>query len=209
MFNRLLIIGCGLIGSSILRAASSKKLSKKIFVYEKSNKNISEVKKLKISCQILKNLNKDISDIDFVIICTPMSEYHRIIPKLNAHLSSKSIITDVGSTKINVLKLIKKQLKKKLKWIQSHPITGSEVSGPEYGNKNLFLNKWCVIIREKTTNLKKLKVLKKFWKKLGSKVKVMNSKQHDIIFSITSHLPHLIAYNLVKTATDFEKKKKT
>ena len=75
MFNRLLIIGCGLLGSSILRAASSKKLSKKIFIYEISNKNISEVKKLKIPCQILKNLNKDISDIDFVIMCTPMSEY--------------------------------------------------------------------------------------------------------------------------------------
>ena len=204
MFNRLLIIGCGLIGSSILRAASSKKLSKKIFIYEKSNKNISEVKKLKIPCQILKNLNKDISDIDFVIICTPMSEYHKIIPKLNAHLSSKSIITDVGSTKTNVLKLIKKQLEKKLKWIPSHPIAGSEVSGPEYGNKNLFLNKWCVIIREKTTNLKKLKVLKKFWKKLGSQVIFMNANNHDKIFSITSHLPHLIAYNLIKTAKDFE-----
>ena len=182
MFNRLLIIGCGLIGSSILRAVSSKKLSKKIFVYEKSNKNISKIKKLKISCQILKNLNKSISGIDFVIICTPMSEYPSIIPKLNAHLDSKSIITDVGSTKINVLKLIKKKLKKKLKWIPSHPIAGSEVSGPEYGNKNLFINKWCVIIREKTTNLKKLKVLKKFWKKLGSQIIFMNVNNHDKIF---------------------------
>ena len=103
------------------------------------------------------------------------------------------------------MKLIKKQLEKKLKWIPSHPIAGSEVSGPEYGNKNLFLNKWCVIIKEKTTNLKKLKVLKKFWKKLGSQVILMNANSHDKIFSITSHLPHLIAYNLIKTAKDFEK----
>jgi len=205
MFNRLLIIGCGLLGSSILRAASNKKLSKKIFIYEKSNKNISEVKKLKIPCQILKNLNKDISDIDFVIICTPMSEYHKIIPKLNAHLSSKSIITDVGSTKTNVLKLIKKQLEKKLKWIPSHPIAGSEVSGPEYGNKNLFLNKWCIIIKEKKQNSKKINLLKKFWKKIGSKVVLMNPVNHDKIFSITSHLPHLIAYNLIKTAQDSQK----
>ena len=106
--------------------------------------------------------------------------------------------------KSNVLKLIKKQLEKKLKWIPSHPIAGSEVSGPKYGNKNLFLNKWCVIIKEKTTNLKKLKVLKKFWKKLGSQVIFMNANNHDKIFSITSHLPHLIAYNLIKTAKDFE-----
>ena len=208
MFNRLLIVGCGLIGSSVLRAVSNRKLSKKIFVYEKSKKNILKIKKLKISCQILKSLNKDISNIDFVIICTPMSEYQKIIPKLNIYLGTKSLITDVGSTKINILNLIKKKLIKKLNWISSHPIAGSEVSGPEYGNKNLFLNKWCVLIKEKRTNLKELKTLKKFWKKLGSQVIVMNANIHDKVFSVTSHLPHLIAYNLIKTAKDFEKVQK-
>ena len=208
MFNRLLIVGCGLIGSSVLRAVSNRKLSKKIFVYEKSKKNISKIKKLKISCQILKSLNKDISNIDFVIICTPMSEYQKIIPKLNIYLGTKSLITDVGSTKINVLNLIKKKLIKKLNWISSHPIAGSEVSGPEYGNKNLFLNKWCVLIKEKGTNLKEFKTLKKFWKKLGSQVIIMNANIHDKVFSVTSHLPHLIAYNLIKTAKDFEKVQK-
>ena len=208
MFNRLLIVGCGLIGSSILRAVSNRKLSKKIFVYEKSKKNISKIKKLKISCQILKSLNKDISNIDFVIICTPMSEYQKIIPKLNIYLGTKSLITDVGSTKINILNLIKKKLIKKLNWISSHPIAGSEVSGPEHGNKNLFLNKWCVLIKEKRTILKELKTLKKFWKKLGSQVIVMNANIHDKVFSVTSHLPHLIAYNLIKTAKDFEKVQK-
>ena len=208
MFNRLLIVGCGLIGSSVLRAVSNRKLSKKIFVYEKSKKNISKIKKLKISCQILKSLNKDISNIDFVIICTPMSEYQKIIPKLNIYLGTRSLITDVGSTKINVLNLIKKKLIKKLNWISSHPIAGSEVSGPEHGNKNLFLNKWCVLIKEKRTNLKELKTLKKFWKKLGSQVIVMNANIHDKVFSVTSHLPHLIAYNLIKTAKDFEKVQK-
>ena len=89
-----------------------------------------------------------------------------------------------------------------------HPITGSEVSGPLHGDKNLFKKKWCVLIKEKSFNKSHLSKLQSFWKKLGSKVIFMNSKQHDIIFSITSHLPHLIAYNLVKTATDFEKQKK-
>ena len=208
MFNRLLIVGCGLIGSSVLRAVSNRKLSKKIFVYEKSKKNISKIKKLKISCQILKSLNKDISNIDFVIICTPTSEYQKIIPKLNIYLGTKSLITDVGSTKINILNLIKKKLIKKLNWISSHPIAGSEMSGPEYGNKNLFLNKWCVLIKEKGTNLKEFKTLKKFWKKLGSQVIIMNANIHDKVFSVTSHLPHLIAYNLIKTAKDFEKVQK-
>ena len=88
----------------------------------------------------------------------------------------------------------------------SHPISGSEVSGPENGSKNLFLNKWCIIIRDKNKN--KLKVLVRFWKKLGSKVIFMDPIEHDKIFSITSHLPHLIAYNLIKTAQDFQKKNK-
>ena len=134
-----------------------------------------------------------------------MSEYAKIIPKLNLYLSTKSIITDVGSTKINVLNLINKKLRKKLNWISSHPIAGSEVSGPEYGNKHLFLNKWCILIKSGNTKLKQLVILKRFWKKLGSQVIVMNPTNHDKIFSVTSHLPHLIAYNLIKTAKDSEK----
>ena len=118
------------------------------------------------------------------------------------------LITDVGSTKQNIIKLKNKILNKKFNWISSHPIAGSEVSGPEYGNKNLFLNKWCVIIKEKKQNSKKTNLLKKFWKKIGSKVVLMNQVNHDKIFSITSHLPHLIAYNLIKTAQDSQKVQK-
>ena len=205
MFKKVLIIGCGLIGSSILRAIHSKKLSKKTFVFEKSKKNISKIKKIKSNCKFIKSINSEISDVDFVIICTPMSEYNKIIQKLNKSLKKNCLITDVGSTKKNITKLKNKILSKKLQWISSHPIAGSEVSGPEYGNKNLFLNKWCVIIREKKQNLRKINLLKKFWKKIGSKVVLMNSINHDKIFSITSHLPHLIAYNLIKTAQDSQK----
>ena len=205
MFKKVLIIGCGLIGSSILRAVHSKKLSKKIFVLEKSKKNISKIKKIKSNCKFIKSINSEISDVDLVIICTPMSQYKKIIQRLNKSLKVNCFITDVGSTKQNIIKLKNKILNKKLHWISSHPIAGSEVSGPEYGNKNLFLNKWCVIIREKQQNLKKINLLKKFWKKIGSKVVLMNPVNHDKIFSITSHLPHLIAYNLIKTAQDSQK----
>ena len=134
-----------------------------------------------------------------------MSQYKKIIEKLNKILKASCIITDVGSTKKNIIKLKNKFLNKKLDWISSHPIAGSEVSGPEYGNKNLFLNKWCVIIKEKRQNIKKTNLLIKFWKKIGSKVVLMNPVIHDKIFSITSHLPHLIAYNLIKTAQDSQK----
>ncbi len=205
MFKKVLIIGCGLIGSSILRVIKSKKLSKKIFVYEKSKKNISKIKKINSSCVIVKQINNKINDVDFVIICTPMNEYKKIIEKLNKNLKTNCLITDVGSTKKNIIELKNKLLSKKLQWISSHPIAGSEVSGPEYGSKNLFLNKWCVIISEKKQNFKKKNLLKKFWKKIGSKIVLMNSVNHDKIFSITSHLPHLIAYNLIKTAQDSQK----
>ena len=205
MFKKVLIIGCGLIGSSILRAINSKKLSKKTFVLEKSKTNISKIKKIKSNCKFIKSINKEISDVDLVIICTPMSQYKKIIQRLNKSLKAGCLITDVGSTKQNIIKLKNKILNKKLYWVLSHPIAGSEVSGPEYGNKNLFLNKWCVIIKEKKQNSKKINLLKKFWKKIVSKVVLMNPVNHDKIFSITSHLPHLIAYNLIKTAQDSQK----
>ena len=208
MFKNVLIIGCGLIGSSVLRALYNKKLSKKIYVLEKSKKYISKIKKIKTNCKFIKSLNHEISNIDLVIICTPMSEYKKLIPKLNQSLNSKCLITDVGSTKKNIINLKNKLLDKKLDWISSHPIAGSEVSGPEYGNKNLFVNKWCIIIKEKKNKLKKINLLKEFWKKIGSKVIFMNPNDHDKIFSITSHLPHLIAYNLIKTAQDFQKNQK-
>ena len=206
--KNILIIGCGLIGSSILRAARARKVSNNIYIYEKSKKNILIIKKLKIGCKVINKLKNISINFDLVIFCTPMSQYSNFISKINKFITNKTIITDVGSTKELSFKKVKQQLKKNITWIPSHPIAGSEVSGAEYGDKNLFKNKWCVLIKEKNINKTHLSRLRLFWKKLGSKVITMNSKQHDIIFSITSHLPHLIAYNLVKTATDFEKRKK-
>ena len=206
--KNILIIGCGLIGSSLLRAIVKKKLSKKIFVYEKSKVNILKIKKMKLPCFITKDLKNIIPKSNLIIFCTPMSEYEKIILKINKYLQSKTIITDVGSSKESSLALIKKKLKKNISWISSHPITGSEVSGPEFGDSNLFLGKWCILIREKNSNKKNLIFLEKFWKKIGSRVTKMDSKKHDVVFSMTSHLPHLIAYNLVKSAQDFEKQKK-
>ncbi len=206
MFKKILIIGCGLIGSSILRGSITKKISKHYFVYEKSHKNIQKIKKISNKIRILKILDNKLSDVDLVVLSTPMSEYEKIIPNLNRYLNKNCLITDVGSTKENILKLKNKRLSKSLDWITSHPISGSEVSGPEYGTKNLFVNKWCVVVNDK--NKTKQNKLLKFWKKLGSKVIIMDAKTHDKIFSITSHLPHLIAYNLIKTAQDFQKKQK-
>ena len=206
--KNILIIGCGLLGSSLVRKISKKKISKKIFIYEKSRKNIEKIKKLKLKGTIVKKLKDVVPHTDFIIFCTPMSEYKKIILKINDHLSSDHIITDIGSAKLKSNEIIRKNLKKKIFWTSSHPIAGSEVSGPENGKEDLFENKWCVLIKDKKTNINHLNFLRSFWKKVGSKTVVMDSEKHDKIFSMTSHLPHLIAYNLVKSAQDFEKKQR-
>ena len=206
--KNILIIGCGLLGSSLVRKISKKKLSKNIFIHEKSKKNLKKIKKLGLKVKILKNLKLNSLNFDLIILCTPMSQYKNIILKINKYLKPKTILTDVGSSKLEISKMIKKNLKKDIFWTSSHPIAGSEVSGPEYGSVDLFENKWCVLIKDKKFNSKHMNFLSKFWKKIGSKVVVMNSNKHDKIFSMTSHLPHLIAYNLVMSAQDFEKKQK-
>ena len=206
--NNILIIGCGLLGSSLLRRIHKKKIVSKIFIYEKSKKNIKKFKKLKLPGILIKRPEDVVSQSKLIIICTPMSEYKKIILKMNKSFQSKNIITDVGSSKLKSLEIVNKNLKKGIFWSSSHPIAGSEVSGPENGKQNLFENKWCVLIKGKRSNKSHLKFLKSFWNKMGSKTIEMTPDKHDKIFSITSHLPHLIAYNLVKSAQDFEKKQK-
>ena len=206
--KNILIIGCGLIGSSLLRAIHKKKLAKKIFIYEKSKSNLAKIKRLRLPGTIVKTLKEGVINSDLIFFCTPMSEYKKIILKINNLILPNTIITDIGSSKTESSKIIKKFLKKGLQWISSHPIAGSEVSGPEHGKENMFINRWCILVKDKNTKKNYLDILIKFWKKIGSKVIVMTSDKHDKIFSITSHLPHLIAYNLVKSAQDFEKKQK-
>ena len=204
----ILILGCGLLGSSLLRKIKHKKLAKKVFVFEKSKRNLKKIKSLKLPCEIVKKPEDAVHKSKLIIFCTPMSQYKNLILKINKFLTPSHIITDIGSSKMSSLKIIKKNLKKNIFWTSSHPIAGSEVSGPEHGTRNLFNNKWCIIIKEKKSNVKHIKFLEFFWKKIGAKTVLMNAKKHDKIFSMTSHLPHLIAYNLVKSAQDFEKRQK-
>ena len=204
--KNILIIGCGLLGSSVLRSIHKNKLADKVYIYEKSKKNISRIKNLKLPGKVVSSLKEAVTKSNFIIFCTPMSEYKNIIMKINNYISPNTLITDVGSSKIESSKIIKKFLKKGIAWTSSHPIAGSEVSGPQHGKSNMFEGRWCILIKEKNTIKKNLNFLKKFWEKIGSKITIMSPEKHDKIFSITSHLPHLIAYNLVKSAQDFEKK---
>ena len=208
MINKLLIVGCGLIGTSILKKVCKKKIAKQIFVYEKSKKNQKILRKFKIKFELLKKMDKKISECDFVIICTPLSEYEKIFSLCNKYLKNNVVVTDVGSTKKSTIRKINKTKRKDINWISSHPIAGSEVSGPSNGDENLFINKWSVIIKQKNSSSSQIKKIMKFWKLLGSKPVIMDPDQHDKIFAITSHLPHLIAYNLIMTATNFKSSNK-
>ena len=204
MINKLLIVGCGLIGSSILKKVCKKKIAKKVFVFEKSKKNQRTLKRFKFKFKLIKKIDKKISECDFIVICAPLSEYKKIFLACNRYSKKGVLITDVGSAKKNTITKINKIKRKDIKWISSHPIAGSEVSGPLNGNENLFVNKWSVIIKQKNSQNKEMKMILKFWKLLGSKTISMDADQHDKIFAITSHLPHLIAYNLILTATNFK-----
>ena len=204
MINKLLIVGCGLIGSSILKKVCKKKIAKKIFVYEKSKKNQRILKRFKLQFKLIKKMDKKISECDFVVICAPLSEYEKIFSICNKYLKKNSLVTDVGSAKKDSIEKINKIKRKDINWVSSHPIAGSEVSGPLHGNENLFIDKWSVIIKQKKTSSSIVKKVSKFWKLLGSRTVIMGADQHDQIFSLTSHLPHLIAYNLILTATNFK-----
>ena len=133
------------MGSSLVRKISKKKIAKKIFIYEKSKSNIAKIKNLRLPGTIIKSLKDGLINSNLVIVCTSTSEYKKLILKINKTILPKTLITDVGSSKIETSKIINKFLKKGIHWIQSHPIAGSEVSGPEHGKENMFTDRLSLI----------------------------------------------------------------
>ena len=207
MFKKVCIIGCGLIGSSIARGIKKNKLATKVVSSNRSNSTNKKVIRLKIVNEASSDTKKIVKGSDLIIIASPLSSYKNIILKIKSSLKNGAILTDVGSVKKNAISLIEKNIPKNVSWISSHPIAGTEESGPESGFSELFKNRWCILTPSKKSKNKDVKLLEKFWKKLGSKVDVMNAKQHDYILSITSHIPHMIAYNIVNTTLKIKKKK--
>ena len=207
MFKKVCIIGCGLIGSSIARAIKKNKLAKKIVSSNRSNAANKKVVKLKIVDEASSDTKKITKESDLIIIATPLSSYKDVILKIKNSLKNGAILTDVGSVKKNVIPIVEKNIPKNISWISSHPIAGTEESGPESGFSELFKNRWCILTPSKKAKKKDIKLLETFWKKIGSKVDTMNAKEHDYILSITSHIPHLIAYNIVNTTLNMKKKK--
>ena len=207
MFKKICIIGCGLIGSSIARAIKKNNLANKVVSSNRSDSTNKKVVKLNIVDESSSDIKKMVRDSDLVIIATPLSSYQNVVLKIKSSLKSGAILTDVGSVKKKVISIIEKNIPQNISWISSHPIAGTEESGPESGFAELFKNRWCILTPSGKSKNQDVKLLEKFWKKIGSKVDIMDVKQHDYILSITSHMPHLIAYNIVSTTLKSKKKK--
>ena len=207
MFKKVCIVGCGLIGSSIARAIRKNRLSSKIVSSNRSDIINKKVIKLRIVDDSSSDTKKMVKDSDLIIICTPLSSYEDVISKIKNSLKNGAILTDVGSVKKKIIFSVEKNIPKNISWISSHPIAGTEESGPDSGFSELFKNRWCILTPSNQAKDKDIKLLETFWKKIGSKVDIMDAKQHDYILAITSHIPHLIAYNIVNTTLNVKKKK--
>ena len=208
MFKKICIIGCGLIGSSLARAIKKNNLSEKIVSSNRSDLINKKVIELNIVDESSSDTKRVVQNSDLVVIATPLSSYEDVILKIKDSLKKGAILTDVGSVKENILGIVEQNLPENISWIPSHPIAGTEDSGPEAGFAELFNNRWCIITPSKKATDKDINLLKIFWERIGSKVDIMEVKQHDYILSITSHIPHLIAYNIVNTSMDLQDEKK-
>ena len=195
------IIGVGLIGSSIARKIRAIDEKIQINIIDNSKENLEKSKLLQLGNIFSLNIDKQIENSDIIFLCTPISTYEKILHKLNNFELSNTIISDVGSSKVKVVKLAESILENKI-FVPGHPIAGTEKSGPENGLEYLFKDKWFISTNCNLCSEKNLEYINSLWRKLGSKTITMRSKDHDSIMAITSHIPHLIAYNIVGTASE-------
>ena len=206
MFEKITIIGCGLIGSSILRNINNNEISKSITVYDKSKNVVETIKKENLCSNIAKDIQSAVKDSDLIILAIPLSSYKEVLLSSKDAFKKDVLITDTGSVKKEVNKVFENLNLTNISWIASHPIAGTEESGPSAGFKDLFKDRWTIVCDTKNSNKDKVEKLKKFWEFLGSKVKLMSIEEHDHILALTSHLPHAVAYNIVKTAINNDEK---
>ncbi len=207
MYREITIIGPGLIGASLGLAIKSKKLCKKIVGIDLSTKNLKDALKIKAIDEKRKVIDSRIQESSIIFICTPVGSIDEIINKVALFSNKDQIISDVGSVKNIFREKTINMNKLKFSLVPGHPIAGTEHSGASNSQNYLFKNKWC-ILTPIDSDKKSLKVISNIWKKIGMKVSVMSPNEHDKIMSMTSHLPHLIAFTIVGTAFNLNIKKK-
>ena len=202
-FKKISIIGLGLIGTSILHAIKAKEEDKVItFAYDINPNHREIVMQLKIASFVCDDIQDAVKEADLVILAVPVGAMKTVASLIAPFLKNNTIVTDTGSTKGSVISDVNPYLSNNVYFIPSHPLAGTEYSGPKSGFSSLFENRYWLIVYDKQTN--ETKKLIKFFEKLGSIVEIVNTEYHDRILAITSHLPHLIAYTIVGTASDLE-----
>ena len=202
-FGNISIIGLGLIGTSILHAIKVKEEKKvKTFAYDIDSKHRDIVSEMKIASFVCDDIKDAVKDADLIILAVPVGSMKIVASMIAPYLKKNTIITDTGSTKKSVVNDINPHMPNNVYFIPSHPLAGTEYSGPKSGFSSLFENRYWLIVCDKQT--KEVNRLIKFFEKLGSIVEIVNTEYHDKILAITSHLPHLIAYTIVGTASDLE-----
>ena len=203
-YSSVLIVGMGLIGSSIARSLKENKIAEKVYALDNNEDIINTTNELKIVDDIKHNLNKFTIQFDIIFICTPLSAYKSIFDQLNNYVKQYTLMTDVGSTKVSVIEDYKSIVDNKhIAFLPAHPIAGLEKSGPEFGFAKLFGNRYCILTPISNED-KFIEKIASVWKSFGMTTEIMEASRHDRVLAMTSHIPQLIAYSVVGTATDVE-----
>jgi cyclohexadieny/prephenate dehydrogenase len=204
IFERLALIGVGLIGSSIARAARAQCAVRSIVATARSQATRERVRELRIADQVVETNLEAAKGADCIIVCVPVGACGAVAAEIGSVIKPGAIVSDVGSVKGAVLRDMAPHIPAHAHLVPAHPVAGTEYSGPDAGFAELFENRWCILTPPVGANEKAVAKLKAFWQRLGANVEVMDATHHDLVLAITSHLPHLIAYNIVGTAADLE-----
>jgi cyclohexadieny/prephenate dehydrogenase len=201
-FKRVALIGFGLIGGSIARAAREQGLAGEIVATARSAKTRARIKELGLVDRVVETNAQAAKDADLVILCIPVGACGTVAQEIAAHLKPGAIVSDVGSVKAAVVRDMAPHLPADAHFVPAHPVAGTEHSGPDSGFAELFINRWCILTPPEGIDPKAVEKLGAFWAALGAKVEIMTPDHHDLVLAITSHLPHLIAYTIVGTADE-------
>jgi len=201
-FKRIALIGFGLIGGSIARAARLQGLAGEIVTTARSERTRTRVAELGIVDRVVETNVEAVADADLVILCIPVGACGAVAQEIAPHLKPGAIISDVGSVKGAVVKDMAPHLPHGVHFVPAHPVAGTEHSGPDSGFPELFIDRWCILTPPDGTEASAVEKLRAFWAAMGAKVEVMTPEHHDLVLAITSHLPHLIAYTIVGTADE-------
>ena len=204
VFNRVALIGLGLIGSSIAHAARARGAANEIVGTSRSEQTRARVKELGFLDEVFETPAQAVEGADLVIVCVPVGASGAVAKEIGPHLKPGAIVTDVGSVKGAVVKDMTPFIPDGCFLVPGHPIAGTEQSGPDAGFPELFVNRWCILTPGEKASSEATDKLSQFWQALGSDVEIMDAEHHDLVLAITSHIPHLIAYNIVGTVADLE-----